>query len=384
MIDFSLGPTQKEMQGLARRFARDRIAPVAAQHDRDASYPTDVIDEAARLGLLNLRVPEAQGGLGLGVLDEAIVGEELAFGCMGIYTVLMASDLGVTPLVLHGSENQRDRFLTPLVGGGARLAAFALSEPDAGSDPAAIRTRARREEGGWRLNGRKMWISNGALADFTVVFATSDPERGAAASVALVVPADADGLSWREVHGKLGQRAAPTFEMILDDVHVPEDHLLGEVGDGIRIALSTLDQTRVPVAAGSVGVARRALHEASRYATERKAFGKPIAQHQAIAFKLADMEIRLQTARWQTWHAAWLADAGEPCGHHAAIAKAYASDAAFESASEAVNVLGGYGYVDAYPVAKLLRDVKLNQIYEGTNEIQRLVIARRVIREAEA
>lgn len=384
MIDFRLTPEQEAMRSLARRFAQERIAPVAARHDREESYPEAVVAAAAELGLVNLRVPAEHGGLGLGVLDEAIVGEELAWGCMGIYTILMASDLGVTPLALYGSEAQKARFLAPLVSGGPRLAAFALSEPGAGSDAAAMRTRAVPDGDEIVLDGVKMWISNGALADFTVVFATEDEARGAKASVAVVVPKDAPGLSWRKIHGKLGQRASPTYEMVLDGVRVPSDHRIGEVGDGIRIALGTLDQTRIPVAAGAVGVARRARDEAARYANERHAFGQPIARHQAIAFKLAEMEISVRTARLQTWHAAWLADQGLPCGHDAAIAKAYASDRAFEAASEAIHVLGGYGYVDEFPVQKLMRDVKLNQIYEGTNEIQRLVIARQVARDAGA
>lgn len=381
MIDFRPTPEQEQMRSLARRFARDHVAPVAARHDRDASYPAEVVAAAAELGLLNLRVPASCGGLGLGVLDEAIVGEEIAWGCMGIYTILMASDLGITPLLLFGSEEQQQRFLAPLTRG-PRLAAFALSEPDNGSDAAAMRTRARVDGGDYVLAGTKMWISNGGLAEWTVVFATTEPGAGHRASVAFVVPKDAHGLSWRKIEGKLGQRASPTFEMILDDVRVPKDHRLGEVGDGLRIALGTLDQTRVPVAAGSVGVARRARDEAARYANERHAFGQPIASFQAIAFKLADMEIAVETSRHQTWYAAWLADRGLPCGHAAAIAKAYASDRAFACASEAVNVLAGYGYVDEFPVGKLMRDVKLNQIYEGTNEIQRLVIARTVTREA--
>lgn len=384
MIDFALTPQQEDVRALARRFAKERVAPVAALHDREASYPAEVVDAAAALGLLNLRVPEANGGLGLGVLDESIVVEEIAWGCMGITTILMASELGITPLVLFGSDEQRERFLAPLTGGSARLAAFALSEPDAGSDVGALRTRAEEDGDELVLNGTKMWISNGALAEFTVTFAKTVPGEGARASVAVIVPKDAPGLSWRKIDGKLGQRASPTYEMRLEGVRVPRANLIGSVGDGVRIALATLDQTRIPVAAASVGVARRARDVAARYANERHAFGRPIGRFQAVGFKLAEMEISVQTARLQTWHAAWRADRGLPCGHEAAIAKAYASDRAFEAASEAVNVLGGYGYVDDYPAQKLMRDVKLNQIFEGTNEIQRLVIARHVAREATA
>ncbi|MDZ7801634.1 MAG: acyl-CoA dehydrogenase family protein [Trueperaceae bacterium] len=383
MIDFRPTSEQEQMRALARRFAIDHVAPVAAQHDRFETYPEAVVAKAAELGLLNLRVPADCGGVGLGVLDEVLVGEEIAWGCMGTYTILMASDLGVTPVLLFGTEAQRRRFLAPLTDGTPRLAAFALSEPDNGSDAAAMRTRAVEDGDALVLHGTKMWISNGALADYTVVFASARPGGGAPASLAVVVPRDADGLSWRKIDGKLGQRASPTYEMVLDGVRVPRDNLLGDVGEGMRIALATLDQTRIPVAAGAIGVARRARDEAARYANQRTAFGKPIASFQAVAFKLAEMEIGLRTARAMTWEAAWRADAGLSCGHEAAIAKAYASDMAFRSASEAVNVLGGYGYVDEFPVGKLMRDVKLNQIYEGTNEIQRLVISRKVTRDAD-
>jgi acyl-CoA dehydrogenase len=226
------------------------------------------------------------------------------------------------------------------------------------------------------LNGSKMWITNGGIADVTVVFATFAPEERHHGVVAVVVEKGAEGLSHQKIHGKLGQRAAHTAELVFDGVRVPRANILGEPGDGFRIAMRTLDRTRVPVAAGSVGVARRALDEASAYAAERRAFGKPIFDFQAIQFKLADMKIGIETARLQTWHAAWLVDAGLPHTDASAIAKTYASDMAFAAANEAVHVHGGYGYVDEYPVAKLLRDVKLNQIYEGTNEIQRVVIAR--------
>ncbi len=375
MIDFELSTEQRQFQTLARQFARDEIIPVAAQHDRDESYPTAVIERAAALGLLNVIVPQAVGGLGLGLLDEAIIGEELAYGCMGTYTILMASELGITPVLLAGSEEQHERFLRPLTQG-AKLAAFALSEPDNGSDAGAMKTRARFDGDDVVLNGTKMWITNGDRADFTVVFATFDPDKRHHGTLAVVVEKGRDGISANKIHGKLGQRASPTAELVFEDVRVPKANILGEPGDGFGIAMRTLDKTRVPVAAGSVGVARRALDEALSYARERKAFGRPISQFQAIQFKLADIKIGIETARWQTYHAAWLADNGRPHTEAAAIAKAYASDMAFRAADEALNIHGGYGYVNEYPVEKLLRDVKLNQIYEGTNEIQRLVIAR--------
>ncbi|NLG09295.1 MAG: acyl-CoA dehydrogenase [Deinococcales bacterium] len=378
MIGFELSDEQKQFQALARTFAKETIIPVAAHHDREESYPEEVVRQAHEVGLLNVSVPEAVGGLGLSMLDEAIIAEELGYGCMGIYTILMASELGIMPLLLAATPEQQARFLAPLLEG-PKLAAFALSEPNNGSDAGGLRTRAVFDGDEIVISGTKTWISNGGIADFTVVFATYEPELKHRGTVAVVVEHDRPGLSCNKLHGKLGQRASPTYEMVFDDVRVPIGNMLGEKGDGFKIAMRTLDKTRIPVAAGAVGVLRRALDESRAYALEREAFGQPIARFQAIQFKLADMKIALETARWQTWHAAWLADSGRPHAEAAAIAKAYASDAAFAAAQEAINVFGGYGYMNEYPVEKLMRDVKLNQIYEGTNEIQRVVIARHVL-----
>ena len=378
MVNFGLSDEQRQVQALARQFAADVITPQAAQFDKEERYPEEIVAQAFELGLLNVIIPEHAGGLGLGMLDEVVIGEELAFGCMGIYTILMASELGLTPFLIAATKEQQQRFLSPLLEKPS-LAAFALSEPDNGSDAGAMKTRATFDGDDVILNGNKMWITNGGLADVTVVFATFDAEKKHKGTLAVVVEKDTPGFSHQKIHGKLGQRASYTAELIFDNVRVPKSNILGEPGDGFKIAMQTLDKTRIPVAAGSVGVARRALHEASTYAAERKAFGKPINQFQAIQFKLADMKIGVETARWQTYYAAWLVDTKQPHRQAAAIAKAYASDMAFNAASEAINVHGGYGYVNDYPVEKLLRDVKLNQIYEGTNEIQRLVIARDLI-----
>ena len=379
MISFDLTDEQKQIQSLARQFARDAITPVAAQHDRDESFPEDIVAQAHELGLLNTIVPEAFGGLGLGMMDEVVIGEELGYGCMGIYTILMASELGITPILIAGSDEQQERFLAPLLDG-PNLAAFALSEPDNGSDAGAMKTRATFDGDDVVLNGSKMWITNGGLADATVVFATHDPDKKHRGTLAVVVEKGAEGLSHQKIHGKLGQRASYTAELVLDNVRVPKANVLGEPGDGFKIAMQTLDKTRIPVAAGSIGVARRALDESVAYAAERTAFGKPINTLQAIQFKLAEMKMGIETARWQTYYAAWRVDCGLPHTEASAIAKCYASDMAFQAANEAIHVHGGYGYVAEYPVEKLLRDVKLNQIYEGTNEIQRLVVARGLIK----
>ncbi|HZJ10754.1 MAG TPA: acyl-CoA dehydrogenase family protein [Trueperaceae bacterium] len=378
MIDFELSDEQKQMQAVAREFAREHVMPVASRHDAEESYPEAVVAAAHELGLLNVGVPEAVGGLGLDMVDEIVIGEEIAYGCMGIYTILMASELGITPLLLAGSSEQHQRFLAPLLAG-PRLAAFALSEPDNGSDAGAMSTRAEFDGDEVVITGVKTWISNGGIADFNVVFASFDPQQKHRGTLAVVVEKDRAGLSSNKLHGKLGQRASPTYELVFDQVRVPASNVIGEPGDGFKIAMRTLDKTRIPVAAGSVGVARRALEESRGYALERHAFGRPIAEFQAIQFKLANMKIGVETARWQTYYAAYLVDAGKPHAEAAAVAKAYASDMAFDAAQEAINLFGGYGYMAEYPVEKLMRDVKLNQIYEGTNEIQRLVIARHVL-----
>jgi acyl-CoA dehydrogenase len=377
-IDFTLTEEQKQLQLLARRFAREQIAPVAAQYDEREEVPWGLVEKLFEVGLLSPIIPEAYGGLGLGMLEEALIGEELAWGCMGIYTIPMASDLGLTPVILAGNHEQKQRFLTPLTQKPA-LAAFALSEPGNGSDAAALHTRAVPDGDGYRLNGSKTWISNGGEADWVVVFATLNPEARHRGVIALVVEKGTPGFTAHKLHGKMGQRASGTYELVFQDAWIPATHRLGEEGDGFRIAMNTLNKTRIPVAAGSVGVARRALEESSRYARERQTFGQPIANHQAIQFKLADMLMGLETARTYTYYAAWLTDQGLPQAHAAAIAKAYASEVAFEAANQAIQIHGGYGYMREYPVEKLLRDVKLNQIYEGTNEIQRLVMARHVL-----
>jgi len=335
-LDFSLTEEQVELQKLARRFAREQVAPVAGEYDEKEEVPWPLVEKLHEIGLLNVGIPEENGGLGLGLVEEVIIGEELGWADMGFYTIPMASELGITPLLIAGNAEQKERFLRPLTERPA-LAAFALSEPGNGSDAAALKTRAERVGDHYVVNGTKMWISNAAEADWTVVFATFDPELRHKGVVALVVERDREGVSFNKIHGKMGQRAAPTYEMVLEDVKVPVEN------------------------------------------REREAFGRPIIDFQAIQFKLADMMIGLETARMYTYYAAWLADRNDPRHIYAsAIAKAYASEIAFDAANEAIQIHGGYGYVNDFPVEKLLRDVKLNQIYEGTNEIQRVIVARHI------
>lgn len=376
-MDFTLTDEQRQLQQLARDFTRKEIIPIAAEYDQKEELPWQVVEKAFEVGLLNVGIPEHAGGIGLGMLDECIVGEEIAYGCMGIFTVLMASELGLTPILVGGTEEQQKRFAITEKAG---LYAFALSEPNNGSDAAAMSTTAVLDGDEWVINGTKMWISNGGVADWTVVFATTDKQGGHRATVALVVPKDAPGFSYNKIKHKMGQRASLTSELVFENVRVPKENQLGGLGDGFKIAMKTLDKTRVPVAAGSVGVARRALEESVKYAKEREAFGTPIAQFQAIQFKLAEMAMGIETGRLMYQKAAWLVDQHQPHGYESAIAKAYCSEMAFDAANEAIQIHGGYGYVGEYPVEKLLRDVKLNQIYEGTNEIQRVVISRNLLK----
>lgn len=346
-IDFSLTEEQRQLQALARRFAKEVILPVAREYDEKEEVPWPVIEKLHEVGLLNAIIPEEYGGMGLKMLDEVIVGEELAYACMGIYTIPMASDLGITPVLLAGTEEQKERFLRPLTEKPA-LAAFALSEPGNGSDAAALKTRAIRQGDHYVLNGTKMWISNGGGGvggGLRHGEPRTPPQGGGGPGGGKGHP----GFKAIKIHGKMGQRASGTYELVFEDVKVPVENRLGEEGEGFKIAMQTLNKTRIPVAAGSVGVARRALDEARKYAKERQAFGQPIANFQAIQFKLADMLIGIETARMYTYYAAWLADQGLPHAHASAIAKAYASEIAFEAANQAIQIHGGYGYVREFP-----------------------------------
>lgn len=379
-INFSLSCEQQQLQALAKEFTQKEVIPIAADYDRREAYPEQILEKAFEIGLSNIIIPEQAGGLGLGMLEEVIIGEEIGYGCMGMYTILMASELGITPILVGGTAEQQKRFLEPLTQRPG-LASFALSEAGNGSDAGAMRTKAVLEGDEWVINGTKMWISNGGIAEFAVVFASVDYALKAKGTVAIVVPKGAAGFSHNKIHHKMGQRATYTAELVFEDVRVPKENILGGIGDGFKIAMKTLDKTRIPVAAGSVGIARRALEESVKYAKTREAFGKPIGDFQMIQHKLANMYMGLETARLATYKAAWLVDNHQPHSMEAALAKCYASDVAFDAANEAIQVHGGFGYVGEYPVEKLLRDVKLNQIYEGTNEIQRVIMARGLLKD---
>ena len=378
-MEFALSDEQAVLQETARRFAQEEIAPVAAKYDASGEFPREVIAKAWELGLASTQVPTDYGGVGLSSLDGCIVTEEIAWGCSGICTSIMANDLGLLPIVLAGTDAQKTQWLTPLTERFS-LIAFCLSEPEAGSDVAGLQLRARKEGEDYVLEGTKCWITNGGEADFYTVFATLDPSQRHTGICAFVVGADAPGISSGKKEDKMGQRASDTRVVNFDGVRVPSAQRLGEEGEGFKVAMQTLDRARPPIAAVANGIARRALDESAAYAKERKAFGAPIGNFQAVQFMLADMAKDLEAARLLTYQSAWMVDQGIRASKYSSFAKCFATDAAMRIATDAVQVFGGNGYTKEYPVEKLMRDAKLMQIYEGTNQIQRLVIARDLLR----
>ena len=377
MIGFSLSEALAEIQSRAREFAQSEIQPIAAEFDQRAEVPLGILAKAKAAGLLHVTIPKEYGGMGYGALESAIIAEELGAACLGISTTLLVSALALTPIQLAGTEEQKARFLRP-VAEEAKLAAFCLTEREAGSDAGAMRTTALADGDDFVINGQKCFITNGSLAEIMVLFALTDPDRGHRGISAIVVPANTPGIRVTKIEDKMGQRASDTAELTFEDVRVPQANLLGERGRGLPIALGTLDFGRSSVAALSVGLARTALEMATARAKERQQFGAPIISNQGISFMLADMAMKVEAARLLTWQAAWLADQGERITLKSAMAKCFASDAAMDVATSAVQIFGGDGYMRDYPVEKLMRDAKLLQIYEGTNQIQRMIIARQL------
>jgi acyl-CoA dehydrogenase len=378
-VSFALTPEQRELRALAREFAENEIRPKAAEYDERQTHPADVIAKAHELGLMNVHLPEDLGGLGLPAFEGMLIGEELSWGCAGIAVSIVANTLGAAPVLLAGSDEQKRAWLPPLLES-PLLGSFALSEPDAGSDAARIKTTAERRGEKYVLNGSKMFITNAGHAAWSVVFASTDRERGHRGLSAFVVPMDADGVVVEKHLDKMGQRATDTSAFALNDVVVPAANRLGGEGDGFKIAMQTLDFTRPGTAAGAVGVAQAAYEHAVAYAKERVTFGVPIAMHQGVSFLIADMATGIEAARLLTWQAAWMLDAGygRRATLYSSFAKRFAADTAMEVTIDAVQILGGYGYIKEYPVEKLMRDAKLFQIYEGTSQIQRLVIAKEI------
>jgi len=380
MISFELTEEQKILRQMARKFAQNEIVPVAAQYDQEGTFPRDIAQKAFDMGMINDVIPEEYGGPGISLLDSCIIQEELGAGCAGVATTILANSLALTPILLAGTDEQKKRFFPPICEK-LTFAAFCLTEPEAGSDVSAIATTAVRDGDEYVINGAKQFITNGGVADLLTVFVSTDKSRGARGLSAIVVRKDeTSGVSVGKELDKMGQRASNTAEVVFEDVRVPVDNLLGKEGDGFKIAMKTFDTTRAVVAAVSVGVARCAHEHAVKYTKERVQFGAPLAALQTIQFALADIAMKISAARLLTWHAAWLADQGARQSKEAAFAKGFAADVAMDITTQVVQIFGGYGYSREYPVEKLMRDAKLLQIYEGTSQVQRLVIARSVIK----
>src|SRR3954452_1251301 len=374
---YALTVDQRDLREMVQALVAGKIAPRAAEIDASGEFPQDIRQLLADHDILALPFEEAYGGTGTGTLMTVVAIEEIAKACASSALILAVQDLGTLPIRIDGSDELKERVL-PRFASGEWLAAFALSEPDAGSDASALRTRATRVDGGWSLSGAKNWISNAGVAGAYVVFAVTDPQAPASRGMtAFLVGADSPGFAVAKLEHKMGMRGSPTGQLTFDDVFVADADVIGAVGDGFKVAMRTLDRSRLGIAAQALGIAQGATDYAAAYARERAAFGRPINQLQAIQFKLADMETRAAAARELLYRAAVKADNDEPdLGRYSAMAKLFCSDTAMEGTIEAVQVLGGYGYVTEYPVERMMRDAKLTQIYEGTNEIQRVVVGR--------
>jgi len=378
MIEFSLTEEQKACQKLVRDFAQKEIAPIAHQLDEEQRHDPEIIEKYFKIGLLHYIVPEEFGGAGLGTLEGCIFAEELGAACAGVAASIGGNALGLTPLLIAGSDALKKELL-PLHTKGPHLAAFCLTEAGAGSDVASIRATATADGVEYVINGTKQFITNGGVASLYSVFASEDPEQGYRGISAFMVPADTPGVSLGRKENKMGQRATDTREVIFDNVRIPAHFRLGQGFDGFKISMMTLDESRPGVGAAAVGIARAAMEVAIAYAKERIQFGKPIAAQQVIRFMLSDMAIKIEAARLLCHQAAWLYDNGHRNTLQSAMAKCYSGDIAMEVTTDAVQILGGYGYMKEYPVEKYMRDAKLHQIFEGTNQIQRLVIARQLL-----
>lgn len=378
MIDFSLTEEQQALVNMARRFAKERIMPVAAQADRDSVYPAGVFEAAWEAGLVNPTVPEAFGGLGLGELDNTLITEELAYGCTGIQTSITANTLAATPVILAGSDELKKKYLGMLTSEPV-CASYATSEPNAGSDVSAIECKFTKHGDDYVLNGSKAWITNASRARWFVIFATEDTALRHKGIAAFMVDAGAPGFEVGKHEDKLGQRASDTCTLTLQDVKVHKSAMLAPPGAGFKLAMNTFNQTRPDIGASAVGLMRRCLDESAAYAKERKTFGVPIAQHQAVQFMLAEMAIRIEATQLMVRKAAWALDSHQASPLSSACAKAFGGDAAMTSAIDAVQIFGGNGFVKDYPVEKLMRDAKILQIYEGTSQIQRIVIAKSIL-----
>jgi acyl-CoA dehydrogenase len=377
VVDFTLTDEQKALREMAHDFAEKEIRPVAWDYDRDGTWPQEILEKAWELGLMNSHIPEDYGGPGASYLEGTLIEEELAWGCSGIATSIGANGLATAPLQLGGSEQLKREYLGMLTEA-PRFASFCLTEPDAGSDVSGMRTTAVRRGDKWVINGSKCFITNGGYASFYTVYAKTDKDAGHRGISCFLVPKDAT-VTVDKKEDKMGQRASNTATISFNDTEVPLGHLIGEENRGFKLAMTTLDRTRPAVAAMATGIARAAFEFAVAYSKERVQFGVPIAMHQAIQFLIADMATKVHLARLATWNSAVLLDQGRRNTLESSHAKRFAADTAMEVTTDAVQVYGGYGFIKEYPVEKLMRDAKIMQLYEGTSQIQRLVIARETL-----
>ncbi len=383
-MDFLLTDEQKQIRDLARTIADERVRPVRARYDEESVFPWDIVEELARTDLFRVFVPAAYDGLAEngGIVNMCLVTEEISRACAGIALAYAGTALGALPIVLFGSEEQKRRYL-PAVASGKRLAAFGLTEPQAGSDAASIRTTAVADGDGYVLNGTKVFITNAGEAEIYTIVALTAPDRGPRGATAFIVEKGAPGFTFGRAERKLGIHASATRELVFENCRVPKENVLGREGLGFFVALRTFDQSRPGVAAQAVGIAQGALDEALRYVHTRKQFGKAILSFQGVQWMLADMAIQIEAARSLVYNVAWRVDRGETdVAHLSAMAKVFASDVAMKVTTDAVQVFGGYGYMQDYPVEKMMRDAKITQIYEGTNQIQRNVIAGHLVKQA--
>jgi acyl-CoA dehydrogenase len=377
VVDFTLTDEQKALRELAHDFAEKEIRSVAWEYDKDGTWPADVFAKAHEVGLMNTHIPEEYGGPGLSYLDGCLIEEELSWGCSGITTSLGANGLAAAPVILAGSEEIKKKYLGMLAEE-LKYASFCLTEPGAGSDVSSMRTRAVKKGDKYVITGQKCFITNGTYADWYTVYAKTDPDAGHRGISAFVVPRD-ETVVIDKKEDKMGQRASNTATVTFNETEIPADHILGEENKGFKVAMMTLDRTRPGVAAMATGIARAAMEFAVEYSKERVQFGVPIAMHQAIQFMIADMATKVHMSRLATWNSAVLLDNGLRNTLESSHAKRFAADSAMEVATDAVQVYGGYGFIKEYPVEKLMRDAKIMQLYEGTSQIQRLVIARETL-----
>lgn len=379
-MDFLFTDEQNALRETVKKFVQNEMIPVAAKYDESGDFPWPVIQKAWENGFMNGIVPDKFGGLGLGIIEDVIINEEMGVGCLGMTTSIAVNNLGLWPIILHGTDEQIKRLVSPFFEKPI-LASFCLTEPGSGSDAGSLSTHAKDCGDHYLVNGSKLWITNAGHASLFTVFATVDKNLKTKGMICLAVDAKSPGITLGKHENKMGQRASDTRGITFENVKVPKENLIGKVGEGFKIALRTLDRTRTPIAAGAVGAARAAMEHSIRYAKERKQFGQSIANFQGIQFMIADMATKIEAGRLLCYQAAWLLDQGKEkeAGYYSSLAKRWSADMAMEVATDAVQIFGGYGYTKEYPVEKIMRDVKLVQIYEGTSQIQRIVIARHLM-----